>query len=208
MRRRDFLGALGGAAAAWPLAARAQQQSAKLPIIGLLGAATASAWSPWTAAFVQRLYELGWVEGRTVAIEYRWAEGRSERYAEIAAEFVRLKIDGYDSGKRGPRTKAGDIGHPDRIRGRERPCRQRPRGEPCLVRVATLLDCRSRPPNLPANGSNCCVRFFPVSAGWRSWPTLTIPAVLEMDEMQAATRTLGLEVTRLEIRRAEDIAPG
>ena len=53
----------------------------------------ASAWSPWTAAFVQRLRELGWIEGRTVAIEYRWAEGRTERFAEIAAEFVRLKVD-------------------------------------------------------------------------------------------------------------------
>src|SRR5947199_6161129 len=82
---------LGGAAAAWPLAARAQQL--KLPTIGFLGASTPSAWSQWTAAFVQRLRELGWTEGRTVAIEYRWAEGRSERYADIAAEFVRLNVD-------------------------------------------------------------------------------------------------------------------
>src|SRR6266480_7712546 len=82
---------LGGAAAAWPLAARAQQL--KLPTIGFLGASTPSNWSPWTAAFVQRLRELGWTEGRTVAIEYRWAEGRSERYGDIAAEFVRLKVD-------------------------------------------------------------------------------------------------------------------
>jgi ABC-type uncharacterized transport system substrate-binding protein len=58
-----------------------------------LGAATASARSQWVAAFVQRLHELGWIEGRTVAIEYRWAEGRSERFAEIAAEFIRLKVD-------------------------------------------------------------------------------------------------------------------
>ena len=64
-----------------------------MPTIGFLGASTPSAWSPWTAAFVQRLRELGWIEGRTVAIEYRWAEGRSERYADIAAEFVRLKVD-------------------------------------------------------------------------------------------------------------------
>ncbi len=82
---------LGGAAAAWPLAARAQQL--KLPTIGFLGASTPSNWSPWTAAFVQRMRELGWTEGRTVAIEYRWAEGRSERYTEIANEFVRLKVD-------------------------------------------------------------------------------------------------------------------
>ena len=81
-----------GAAAAWPFAARAQQ-TAKLPTIGYLGTAAASAWAPWTAAFVQRLHELGWIEGRTVAIQYRWAEGRTERFAEIAAEFVRLKVD-------------------------------------------------------------------------------------------------------------------
>jgi putative tryptophan/tyrosine transport system substrate-binding protein len=90
--RRGVITLLGGAVATWPIAARAQQP-AKLPIIGFLGAATASARSQWVAAFVQRLHELGWIQGRTVAIEYRWAEGRSERFAEIAAEFVRLKVD-------------------------------------------------------------------------------------------------------------------
>src|SRR6266481_3824115 len=91
MRRRELITLLGGAAA-WPLAARAQQ-SGKMPTIGFLGAATPLSWSEWTAAFVQRLRELGWIDGRTVTIEYRWAEGRSERYTEIAAEFVRLKVD-------------------------------------------------------------------------------------------------------------------
>ena len=88
MRRRTFIAALGGAAA-WPIAARAQQ-AGKLPTIGFLGA-DASAFSPWTAAFVARLRELGWIEGNTIAIEYRWLQGRTERYAEIAAEFVRLR---------------------------------------------------------------------------------------------------------------------
>jgi putative tryptophan/tyrosine transport system substrate-binding protein len=92
LKRREFIAALGGAAVAWPLAAHAQQ-SAKLPTIGFLGGASPSAWSDWVAAFVQRLRELGWIEGRTVAIEYRWAEGHTERFAEIAAEFVRLKVD-------------------------------------------------------------------------------------------------------------------
>src|SRR6516164_2785805 len=91
MRRRDFTRMFAGAAA-WPLAARAQQ-SAKLPTVGFLGAGTLSAWSLWVAAFVQRLRELGWIEGRTIAIEYRWAEGRSERFTEIGTEFVRLKVD-------------------------------------------------------------------------------------------------------------------
>ena len=89
MRRREFV-TLFGAAAALPLAARAQ--GGKLPTIGFLGA-DATAFSPWTAAFVAHLRELGWIENRNVAIEYRWSEGRTERYAEIAAEFVRLKVD-------------------------------------------------------------------------------------------------------------------
>jgi ABC-type uncharacterized transport system substrate-binding protein len=92
VKRREFITLLGGAAAAWPLAARAQQPL-KLPTVGFLGTTTASAWSSWTEAFVRRLRELGWIEGRTIAIEYRWAEARRERFAEIAAEFVRLNVD-------------------------------------------------------------------------------------------------------------------
>src|SRR5262249_22820803 len=81
-KRREFITLVGGAAAAWPLAARAQQPV--MPVIGFLGASTPSNWAPWTTAFVQGLRALGWVEGRTVKIEYRWAEGQSQRYAEIA----------------------------------------------------------------------------------------------------------------------------
>src|SRR6516164_8274120 len=91
MRRRELIKLLGGAAG-WPLAAQAQQPS-KLPIIGFLGATTPSVWSAFVAAFLQRLRELGWIDGSTVAIEYRWAQGRDELYAEFAAEFVRLKFD-------------------------------------------------------------------------------------------------------------------
>jgi ABC-type uncharacterized transport system substrate-binding protein len=90
-RRRDFITVLSGVAAAWPLAARAQQPA--MPVIGFLGATTAAGQSQWTAAFVQRLRELGWVEGRTVTIEYRWAEGRFERLPEMFAELVRRKVD-------------------------------------------------------------------------------------------------------------------
>src|SRR5436190_10544344 len=92
LRRRQFITLLGGAAAVWPLAARAQRP-AKVPIVGYLGSSTASAQSQWVAAFVQRLHDLGWIEGRTIAIEYRWAEGRTERFQEIAGEFARLKVD-------------------------------------------------------------------------------------------------------------------
>src|SRR6516162_6371293 len=91
MRRRDFITLIGGGVAAWPIVARAQQP--KVPIIGYLGATTAAAQKQWVDAFRQRLSELGRIEGRTVAIEYRWGEGRTERYAEIAAEFVRRKVD-------------------------------------------------------------------------------------------------------------------
>src|SRR5262245_5576546 len=92
LERRGFIALIGGAAVAWPLAARAQQP-AKLTTIGFLGTNTASAQRQWTDAFLQRLRELGWIEGRTVAIEYRWADGRLERSAEIVAELVRLKVD-------------------------------------------------------------------------------------------------------------------
>src|SRR5258708_37746132 len=91
MRRREFITLLGGCAAAWPLAALAQP--GKKPTVGFLGASTPAAAEQWVAAFAQRLDERGWSEGRTVAIEYRWAEGRNERMAEIAAEFVRAKVD-------------------------------------------------------------------------------------------------------------------
>ena len=78
--RREFITLLGGAVT-WPLAAGAQQ--AKMPTIGVLGTASAAAWSAWTAAFVLQLRELGWIDGRTVAIEYRWADGRNERFADV-----------------------------------------------------------------------------------------------------------------------------
>jgi putative ABC transport system substrate-binding protein len=91
MKRREFITLVGGAAAAWPLAAHAQQ--AAMPMIGFLGPTTPAVGGPWAAAFGQRLRELGWVEGRTIVVEYRWAEGRSERFVEIAAEFVKLKVD-------------------------------------------------------------------------------------------------------------------
>src|SRR5262245_26622502 len=89
MKRREFI-TLIGAAAAWPLAAPAQPPA---KTIGFLGASTRSAEAQWIAAFLQRLRELGWIEGRTIAIEYRWAEGSEERFAQIATEFVQLKTD-------------------------------------------------------------------------------------------------------------------
>ena len=91
MRRRRFIVALGSAAV-WPLVARAQQ-AGKLPTIGYLGSGTPTSQRTWITAVVERLRELGWIEGRTITIVYRWAEGRPERFAEIAREFVQLKVD-------------------------------------------------------------------------------------------------------------------
>jgi putative ABC transport system substrate-binding protein len=92
VNRRRFITLLGGAAAAWPLAARAQQ-AGKLPTIGLLVSSTPADESQRVGAFTQRLHQLGWIDGRTITIEVRSADGRPERAHEIAAEFVRRKVD-------------------------------------------------------------------------------------------------------------------
>ena len=89
MRRREFIALLGSTAATWPLKAEAQHQPRTIAIIGH----TASEYGPWAAALVERLGQLGWIDGRTVQIEYRWSEGRPERVAEIASELVRQKVD-------------------------------------------------------------------------------------------------------------------
>src|SRR5262249_29744910 len=121
MKRREFITLLGSAAAVWPLAAHARQ-TWRLPAIGFLSPTTASIENQRVAAFVQRLRELGWIEGRTVAVKVRWAEGRSERVAEIVAEFVRQKIDVIVS--RGTvnvlAAKQATIGYPNCL------CRRRP----------------------------------------------------------------------------------
>ena len=92
MRRRDFIAAFAGAAAGWPLAARAQQM-ARLPTVGFLSAASPATADVWVSAFTSRLRELGWIEDRNIKIDVRWAEGRHDRSVEIAADFVRLKVD-------------------------------------------------------------------------------------------------------------------
>src|SRR6516162_6047327 len=112
MRRREFIALLGSSVAAWPLAARAQQ-AGKVPTIGFLGATNPSIDSQRVAAFVLRLRELGWIDSRNLAIEYRWSEGRNERYAENAAEFVPAqgRRHCHAGNPRNPRGKASDSGH-------------------------------------------------------------------------------------------------
>ena len=150
MRRREFITLLGGAAASWSLAARAQQ-AGKLPTIGFLGA-DASAFSPWTAAFVARLRELGWIEGKTIAIEYRWSQGRSERYAEIAAEFVRLKVDVIVTvGSAVPIVRQATAVIPIVFAVAHRPGRQPAWSQAWRNRAVTSLDYRSRRTSSPAS---------------------------------------------------------
>jgi putative tryptophan/tyrosine transport system substrate-binding protein len=206
MRRRDFITLVGGAAA-WPLAARAQQPG-KLLTIGFLGASTPSNWSQWTAAFVQRLRELGWIEGRTVAIEYRWAEGRSERFAEFAAEFVRLKVDVIFS--------VGSAATAAMQATSTIPIVFAMAGDPVgSGMVASLARPGGNVTGLSIQSSDLAgkrIEFLrEVLPGIRRLAIIANvgnPAsVLEMREAQAAARTLGLEVDLLEIRRAEDIAP-
>jgi putative ABC transport system substrate-binding protein len=207
MRRREFLGALGGAAA-WPLAAHAQQPR-KLPTIGFLGATTASGASQWTAAFVQRLRELGWIEGRTIAIEYRWAEGRTERHTEIATEFVRLKVDIIATWG-----TAGVIAAQQATS--VIPIVFALAGDPVGTGLVTSL---ARPggnvTGLSSQQSDIAGKRLEllreVFATVRRLAILanvdSPPAVLDMREVQVAARTLGIEAATFDIRRAEDIAP-
>ena len=173
MRRREFVWLLSGAAA-WPLAARAQQP-AKLPTIGFLGSSTPSAMSQWTAAFVQRLRDLGWIEGRTVVIEYRWAEGSNSLAAEIAAEFVQLKVNVIITYATSPVLAAKQAtsvipivfaASSDAVGAGLVASLARPGGNITGLSLQQTM--------LLASVSNSCARPCPVCADWRSWPILAI----------------------------------
>jgi putative ABC transport system substrate-binding protein len=206
MKRREFITLLGGAAASWPLAARAQP--ARLPTIGFFSAGSAAALTNWVAALVQRLRELGWIEGRTVAIEYRGAEGRDERIAEITAELVRLKVDVIVTHSAGPVIAA----------------KRATSVIPIVFVVGAdavgggLVTSLARPGGNATGLSNQETE----SAGKRLEllrevvPSLRRLAILanignpssvgELGKAKAAAGTLGLEAVTMEIGRAEDIA--
>ena len=208
MRRREFVALLGSTALAWPIPARAQQ-GGKLATIGLLGSGTAAAQSQWTAAFVQRLRELGWTEGRNVTIEYRWAEGRSERFAEFAAEFVRLKVDVILTHNTPPVIAA----------------KQATSVIPIVFATAAdpvdtgLVASLARPggnvTGLSSQTTDLASKRIEllreVVPGLRQLAFLSQPdnpyVVFDMRQAESAARRLGLETASLEIRRAEDIAP-
>jgi putative ABC transport system substrate-binding protein len=207
MKRREFITLLGGAAA-WPLAAQAQQ-AGRLPTIGILGSGTPATQGQWWAGFVQRLRELGWLEGRTVAIEYRWADGRDERFAEIAAEFVRLKVDMIVTSGNSAIVAAK---HATSVI----PIVFAVAGDPVGTGVVASL---ARPggniTGLSGQHTDTAGKRIEllreVLPGLRRLALLANVgnsyAALEMREVEATARTLGLDPLTLEIRRAEDIAP-
>jgi putative ABC transport system substrate-binding protein len=203
MKRREFIGLIGSASVTWPFSARAQQ----LPTIGILGANSLSMQRQWTEAFLQRLREVGWIEGSTVAIEFRGAEGRSERYGEIAAEFVRMKVAIIvtSGGSAVAAAKQATSGIPIVFAAA---------GDPV---VSGLVASLARPggnvtglsiqsPELAGKRLELLRELVP---GLRRIACIVnvnnLVAVPEVGGVEAAAKTLGLEVDKLEIRRAEDI---
>jgi putative ABC transport system substrate-binding protein len=206
MRRREFITLLGGAAA-WPLAARAQQPG-KLPVIGFLAAGTPSSHGLLVVGFERRLRDLGWTEGRNIVIEVRWAEGRGERYAEIAAEFVRLKVDVIVTGGSAVLAAKQVTAIIPIVFATRRTLSVSVTSQAWQDRAPTSPACRNSALILLANASNSCARLSPVFAGWRSCPTSAIPAPCwRWASFGPSPRGGGIEVVTLEIRRAEDIGP-
>jgi putative ABC transport system substrate-binding protein len=208
MKRREFITLLGGAAAAWPLAVQAQQAT-KLPTIGYLGAAAPAGDSQRIPAFVQRLHELGWIEGNTIAITFRWAEGRPAQMAEIAAELVRLKVDvivttgtsGVLAAKQATSvipivfTASSDPVGTGLVASLARP------GGNITGLSLQQTDSASKRLELLRE-------VVPALHRLALMGNFGNPAImLELGGAQAAARTLGLEVATPEIRRAEDFAP-
>jgi putative ABC transport system substrate-binding protein len=206
LKRREFITLLASGAA-WPLAARAQQ-TGKLPTIGFLGTTTASAWGPWTTVFVQRLRELGWIEGRNLAIEYRWAEARSEHFAEMAAEFIRLKVDVIlVGGNAAVAVKQATSVIPivfvlagDPVGTGLVPTLARPGGN--------ITGVTNQATDLAGKRLELLREVLP---GFRRLAIMANPdysfGVLEVAEVQAAAPAFGIDIANLKIRRTEDIAP-
>jgi putative ABC transport system substrate-binding protein len=205
MKRREFVGLLGGLAAAWPLAARGQQART----VGWLGGGTATSQSQWAYAFSQQLRVLGWNDGGNLTLEYRWADGRPERLAEIADEFVRLKVDailaaGTDAALAAKRaTNTIPIVFPVG-------------GDPVGVGlVASLARPGANVTGISDQGADLAAKRLEllneVVAGIKQVAVLANPgysaSTLEFDEVQSASRKLGVEIVQLNVPRSEDIEP-
>ena len=205
MRRREFLSVLSSAVS-WPIAVRAQ--TPKLRTIGFLGT-DATNWAAWTAAFVVRMRELGWIEGSTIAIEYRWSEGRTERVVEVATEFVRRKVDIIVSyGSAIPSLMQATSTIPivfaigiDPVGAGLVASLGRPGGN--------VTGVSSQQTDLAGKRLDLLREVVPDLRHLVIMANVANPqAALEMGEVQAAARRLGLEITPLVIRQAEDIATG
>ena len=205
MKRREFITLLGGTAVAWPLVARAQQP-ARVPTIGILSGGTPLSHGQLVAALVQRLRELGWIEGRTAAIEVRWAEGHFERFVEIAAELVRLKADVIVTPGQAVPAVTQVAAIPIVFAGASDP-------------VGTGLVASLRRPGGNVTGLSLQQSdyagkrfelFREVVPNLRRLAIIANAespgAMLEMREVHASARALGLEVVTSKIRRTEDIA--
>jgi putative tryptophan/tyrosine transport system substrate-binding protein len=205
VKRREFITLLGGAVA-WPLAAGAQE-GGKRATIGLLGSGTAAAQSNWTAAFVQRLHELGWSEGHNLAIEYRWGEGRSERFAKLADELARLKVDVIVTHNTPPTLAAKQATSAI-------PIVFATAGDPVGTGIVASLarpggnvtGLSSQSPDAAGKRLEILQEVVP---GLRRLAVLTDVAnpftEREKGEVQRAARILGVELAAIEIRRTEDI---
>jgi putative ABC transport system substrate-binding protein len=208
MKRRAFIALLGGAAVSSPFAARAQQ-ARKLPTIGFLGAASPSIARPWVTAFETRLRELGWIEGRTVAIEYRWAEAQTERYAEIAAEFVALKVDVIVTWASAPvlAAKRATVAIPIVFAAQMDPV-----GAGVVASLArpggNVTGLSLQQTDTAGKRLELLREVVPDFSRLAIMANARAPgAVLEMREIQATARALGIEAFTVEIRQAEDISP-
>jgi len=208
MRRRELIMLLGGASVAWPAGAQAQPIS-KLPTIGFLGAGTPSAWNQRVVAFSQRLRELGWIESRTIAIDYRWADGRSDLFDEIAADFVQRRVDVI--------VTAGTAAvFAVRKATSVIPIVFAAESDPV---GSGLVDSLARP---GGNATGLSLQQSDLAAKRLELLREVLPnlrtlaimanagaagAVLEMREVAATARTLGIDAKTIEIRRVEDISP-
>jgi putative tryptophan/tyrosine transport system substrate-binding protein len=206
MRRREFVTLLGGAAAAWPLAARAQQPV--MPTIGFLGSSPVPN-SPWLAALLQRLRGLGWIENRTMAIEYRWTEGHNERYAQLAAELVRLKVDVIVA-----------LGSPAIVAAKQAtavipivfPLASDPVGDGFVASLArpggNITGLSNEQPELAGKRLEILRELVPGLSRLGYIANVNNPTAMgDVREVEAAAAKLVLQIIPLDIKRAEDVAP-
>lgn len=207
--RRAFAALLGAACVPLSFPALAQRQG-RLPVIGFLGATTPTVWSPFVNAFVGRLRELGWVDGRNVSIEYRWAEGRNERYGEHTAEFVQRGVNVIVTSGTGPTLRVMQA-------TKDIPIVFAAAGDPVGTGIVASLarpggnvtGLSNQQTDLAGNRLEYLREVVPGLKRIAVMGNVNVPNVtLEMNELEAVAVRVGVEVVRLEIRRTEDIVPG